>query len=221
MAAFDHKEFLNRKHFALSFRALISDVEDFVEFSENNIEWQRRTAIQTIQRTSDLDGFPEGYLDHLVANAEHRFTTSLPMRLRYAALVSLVTTVEWEGRVLGDYANFSIRKKPDRTNETVHILRSFETELSLGADAAIDDYEHLVHVRNAIAHNAGVAPGYKYESEFRTAVTLLRGFSVTNWHFVGDCVKIERGALPPYIRVMADLLPAIWEAADTKGKVKQ
>lgn len=221
MPNFDLEEFLNRKHFAFSFGALIGDVEDFLEFSEQNIEWQRRTAIQAIHRTPDFDSFPEGYLDHLLTNAEHRFTMSLPMRLRYAALVALVTTVEWEGKVLGEYATFPIGKKPDRVNETVYILRAFETELSLGVGATIDDYERLVFVRNAVAHNAGVAPGYKYEAQLREAVSHLKGFSITNWHFIGDCVKVERDALIPYVRTMGSLLPRIWEEADKKGKVKQ
>jgi hypothetical protein len=41
-----------------------------------------------------------------------------------------------------------------------------------------------------------------------------------NWHFIGDCVKIERDALAPYIRAMGSLLPRIWEEADKKGIVK-
>jgi len=224
MPGFDIDEFLNRKHFAFSFGALIGDVEDLLELSELNIEWQRRSAIQAIHRTPDLDSFPEGYLDHLLTNAEHRFTTSLPMRLRYASLLALVTTVEWEARVLCQYAVFPIEKKPG--NKTVHILRSFESQLILGFGPTIDDYENLVFVRNAVAHNSGVAPGYEFngrplEAQLREAVDKLNGFSITNWHFIGDCVKIERGALLPYIRAMGNLLPRMWEEADKRGKVKQ
>lgn len=220
MPEFDFTEFLNRKHFAFSFAALIGDVEDFLEFSERTIEWQRRSALRTIRMTPDLDKLPEGYLDHLLTNAEHRFTTSLAMRLRYTAAVALVTTVEWEARVLGANATFPIEKKPDHVNETVHVLRRFDTELSLGVSATVDDYERLVVVRNAIAHNAGVAPGHKYEVQLREAVNNLKGFSITNWHFIGDCVKIERDALCPYIQAMGGLLPRVWEEADKTGKLK-
>jgi len=101
MPEFDLTEILNRKHFAFYFAALLGDVEDFLEFSERTIAWQGRSALRTIRMTPDPDKLPEGYLDHLLTNAEHRFTTSLAMRLRYAAVVALVTTVEWEARALG------------------------------------------------------------------------------------------------------------------------
>lgn len=221
MPGFDPDGFLNRKHFAFSFGALIGDVEDFLDFSERNIEWQRHSAIQAIRRMPDLEGFPEGYLDHLLANAEHRFTTSLPMRLRYASLVSLVTTVEWETRILGEYAAFPITAKPTGVNNTVHILRSFESHLTLEAGPTIDDYERIVFVRNVISHNAGVVPSCDFEDQLRAAIKHLSGFSIVNWHFVGECVKIEKGALNTYIRAMTRLLPQIWEEADRRGKVKQ
>lgn len=221
MADFDPHEFLNRKHFAFSFGALIGDVEDFLEFSENNIEWQHRSAIQAIHRTPDLDGWPDGYLEHLLSNAEHRFTTSLPMRLRYASLVALVTTVEWEAKVLCDFSAFPMPSKPTRVNKAVHILRTFESQLALGASATIDDYERIVYVRNVVAHNTGIVPGCDFEAQLRAAVPRLSGFSITDWHFAGESVKIDRGALQPYIRTMAGLLPRIWEEADKNGKVKQ
>lgn len=222
MADFDPEEFLSRKHFALTFRSLVSDVEDFLEFSEQTLAWQHRNANQAIQRNPDLGEYPEGYIEHFIASTEHRFAVSLPMRLRYASLVALVTTMEWEGRVLGQIANFRLEPKPKERSETVHILKCFDRELSLGAGATIDDYERLVHVRNVVSHNAGIAAGYRHEAQLRNSVDLLSpGFTIANWNFLGDCVKIERGALTPYIRAMADRLPRIWQAADNAGKVRK
>ena len=200
---------------------LVGDVDDFLEASELNIEWQRRGAIQAIRGTTDLDDFPEGYLDHLLTNAEHRFTTSLPIRLRYASLVALVTTVEWEARALCKYAAFSIEEKPKGVNKTVHILRSFEGQLSIDATKTIDDYENLVFVRNVVAHNSGVVPGCEFEDQVREAVNKLEGFSITNWHFIGDCVKIERDSLKPYIQALGSLLPSMCEKTDKRGALTE
>jgi hypothetical protein len=220
MQDFNLDDCRTRKHFALSFRALIGDVEDFLEFSETSIESQRQAVLEAIHKIGDPDTFPDGYLEHLLANAEHRFAVSLPIRLRYAALVSLVTTVEWEGRMLRDYALFKIGDRPPGMNEAVHILRRYDAELSLGARTTIGDYERLVHIRNVVAHNAGFVPGYQFESQVREALALLNGFGLEDRIFVGECVKIERGALDPYIRAMSCLMPTIWETADSQGRLK-
>ena len=91
---------------------MLGDVLDFLDFSERNIDWLYGAEKQSIQRKAALGwGFPEkdrylesDYTELLLTNAEHRFTVSLPMRIRYAALVSLVTAVEWQAKHLNGLA---------------------------------------------------------------------------------------------------------------------
>lgn len=218
---FDAEEFLNRKHYSLEFRALLGDIEDFLEFSEYNLEWQLRREIKTIE-LQDLSGYPREYRDHLLENAQHRFTVSLPMRLRYAALVALTTTVEWECKFLAERATFRISKAPKQTNETVHRLRRYNEVVSLGSSRLIDDYERIVFVRNAIVHSAGVERDYKHREELKRAISKLKGFSISSWHaWLGPGVTIQRDALKTHIQALAELLPRLWETANQKGLLKR
>jgi hypothetical protein len=221
MTKFDTEEFLRTPIYAFDFQAMIGDILDFLDLSEKTIEWQHRAELQRLRRQSETEDFPEGYLDHLITNADHRFTVSLPMRLRFACLVSLCTTVEWEARLLSDRAALHIGKRPKKTNETVHTLARFDAVLSLGRRRAIDNYADLVTIRNAIVHAGGIERDYEYPRDLSAAVSALKGFSISRWHFFGPCVKIERGALEPHIEAMAKLIPAMWKEADKRGLLRQ
>src|SRR5690348_8496849 len=95
MADIDLERLLNERHYATDFQYFIGDVEDFLDFSESNIEWQYRAELQRIAREAASADWPDGYREHLEGNAEHRFKVSLPLRVRYAAVIALVTAVEW------------------------------------------------------------------------------------------------------------------------------
>jgi hypothetical protein len=92
---FDPKKFLDTPIYAFDFQFMIGDVKDFLEFSESNIDWQCRRELQAIAHRNDLDDFPQGYRENLESGAEHRFKVSLPLRVRYGALLALTTSVEW------------------------------------------------------------------------------------------------------------------------------
>ena len=53
-----------------------------------------------------------GYREHLEENAEFRFRVSLPLRVRYAAATSLVTSVEWSIRHLVNHRSVLVPSRP-------------------------------------------------------------------------------------------------------------
>lgn len=215
MTAFDPKEFLTRKYYATDFGVMVSDVLDFLEFSERNIDWQYRSECQTLRRRA-LD---DDYFDHLMTNVAKRFTVSLPTRIRYSAIVGLITAVDWSAEFLAANALLKLPKSPPRTNRGLHVLKCFNERTSLGRDTTLQNYANLVIVRDAIVHGSGIKRQNK-EKELLSAVNFLgNGFSIESVVWLGECVTIKRGALEPHITEMAELLPALYKAASAKGLV--
>jgi len=210
----DAERLLNEPHYGWSLQYLIGDVEDFLDFSESNIEWQYRAELQRIRRECETGDWPEGYREHLESNAEHRFTVSLPLRVRYAAIVALVTSVEWYVGRLNRLLKVPLPKKPDALNSTVHALLELQNRTHVGERHTVEDFEALVHLRHCIAHSAGIEEHYKYRSQLAASVARLGGVSIENWHFLdGKHIAISKGALNPYIRHIGDLIVAIERAA--------
>src|SRR5450830_767121 len=104
MAEFDFQKFLETPIEAFDFQFMIGDVKDYLEFSESNIDLQYRRELQVIESSKDLDDFQPGYRDHLEQNVEHRFKVSLPLRVRYGALLAFTTSVEWAVHYLNQNA---------------------------------------------------------------------------------------------------------------------
>jgi hypothetical protein len=215
---FDPEEFLKRKYYATDVVVTVSDVSDFLEFSERNIDWQFKSECQTLRRRATIEDIPSDYYDHLLENVTHRFTVSLPTRVRYSALVALTTAVDWSTKFLKASANFALANAPPRTNTGLHILRCFNEKTSMGQDTTLNNYANLVTIRTAIVHSGGVKPeGKKFGADLLSAVKALRGFCIDHLPWLGECVTIERGALEPYVTEMAELIPALYRAADEKG----
>jgi len=220
MADFDLQKFLDTPIEAFDFQFMIGDVKDFLEFSESNIDWQYRREMQAIAHRRDLDDFPPGYRDHLEQNAEHRLKVSLPLRVRYGAVLAFTTTVEWALGYLNKCAVSPVPDVRDGTNLTVKILRDFSAQASVDATAVIDDYEALVQVRNCIVHSAGIVETYRFKNDLPAAVARIDGITLANWHFFGDQVCIERGALEPHIDGAAELVVALHSSMRERGFLK-
>lgn len=220
MADFDLQRFLDTPIEAFDFQFMIGDVKDFLEFSESNIEWQYRRELQAIASRKDLDDFPPGYRDHLEQNAEHRFKVSLPLRVRYGTLLAFTTSVEWAVGYLNKCAASPVTDDRDGTNLTVKTLREFATRAAIDASAVIDDYEALVQIRNCIVHAAGITESYRFKDTLPSAVARISGIALANWHFFGDQVCIEKGALEPHIDRAAELVVSLHSALREKGYLK-
>lgn len=217
MSDFDPEKFLNTPIYAFDFQFMIGDVKDFLEFSESNIGWQHRRELQAIFHRKDLDDYPSGYREHLEENANHRFLVSLPLRVRYAAVLALTTSVEWSVKFLNMRAVAPVPEKRDGTNQTVRILRELVARAQLSAGSAIDDYEALINVRNCIVHSAGLLETYQFKDSLPASVARLHGFSIANWHFFGDQVCIERAALDQYIDEMGKLVVDLHQSMHERG----
>ncbi len=219
-APFNHDRLMNEPIYAFDFQFMIGDVQDYLDFSENNIEWRYRTELQSIRRRNETEDFPPGYLEHLETNAEHRFKVSLPLRIRYGAILALTTAVEWSVTYLVQRAVEPIGKTPDEKNETVYALEILNERTGLKRNETIKDFEALVRVRNCIAHSAGFERGYKHRNQLPRAIQRLKGFSLANWHFFGSHVAIEKGALDTYIGEMKHLIVDLHKVAHEQGHIK-
>jgi hypothetical protein len=215
VADIDLERILNEPHYGFNLQYFIGDVEDFLDFSESNIEWQHRAELQRIRRETATGDWPDGYREHLEGNAEYRFTVSLPLRVRYAAVVALVTSVEWYVGHLVKLLQVPLPEKPKglKRNDTVHALFELQQRTSVGAQETIRDYEALVHLRNCIAHAAGIEEDYEHKDQLAVSIGGLAGVSLENWHYLGKHIAISKGALNPFIRSIGDLVIALEKAA--------
>ncbi|WP_313954094.1 hypothetical protein [Accumulibacter sp.] len=220
IADFDLQKFLDTPIEAFDFKFMIGDVKDFLEFSESNLDWQYRRELQAIAHGKDFDDFPPGYRHHLEQNAEHRFKVSLPLRVRYGAVLAFTTSVEWAIAYLNQCAVSPVPALKYRTNLTVKILRDFSARASVDAGAVIDDYEALVKIRNCIAHSAGIVESYRYKIDLPAAISRIDGITLANWHLFGDQVCIEKGALEPHIDRAAELVVSLHSALRERGLLK-
>ena len=217
MPTFDPETFLDPPIYAFDFQSMIGDVKDFLEFSESKIDWQHRCERQAIARRKDLDGYPSGYREHLEQNADHRFRVSLPLRVRYGAVLAFTTSVEWSVKFLNMRALAPVPEIRDGTNHTVKVLRELSTRTQISAQSTIDNFEALVNVRNCIVHSAGILDTYQFKDTLPAAVARLHGFSLANWHFLGDQVCIDRGALDQYIDQLEELIVDLHRAMHVQG----
>lgn len=193
---------------AFDFRAMISDVKDFLEFSELNLDWQLRRELQAIS-ASNAEDYEPSRRDALRESAEHRFQVSLPLKVRYGALISLIISVEWAMMALTEKAIYKPPKTPERRNVTVHRLAQLGSHAGLDVNRSVADLEALTIVRNCIVHSAGIEEQYKYRDSLASAVDHLEGFSIDQWHFFGKHIFINRCALEPYIDSMTEVVVEI------------
>ncbi len=219
MPDIDPEKFLNTPIYDFDFQFMIGDVKDFLEFSENNIDLQYQRELQAISHRKNWDESPSGYREHLEQNIDHRFRVSLPLSIRYGAVLALTTSVEWSVKHLNKQALEPIKDKTNKEDETniVKVLKELAARARLSAQPTIDNFEALVYVRNCIAHSAGILETYRHKKALPSAVARLHGFSLTDWHIFGDHVCIERGALNPYIDQMRELVINLHRTMHEKG----
>lgn len=204
---------------AMDFQFMIGDVKDFLTFSEENIAWQHRRELQSITLRSDLQDEPE-YRDHLEQGADHRFQVSLPLRVRYSALLSFVTSVEWSVSYLNRSMKDPVllKKKKDKVNETVKVLKELSSRAAIDAGEVIDDYQALVWLRNCVAHAGGIVDSYEHKQDLPDSAARIQGITLESWHFFGPQVCIARGALEAPIERTSELVLSLHKKLREKGR---
>jgi len=219
MSDSDLDRLLNASIYAYDFQVMIGDILDYLRISEETIESQYHTERESIDRRAENGDFwdlPWGYREHLEENAEHRFKISLPLRIRYGALLALVTAVEWSVLNLS-HASGKKPKKPEGKNEAVHAVEVLAGRARLECNDLIRDFQALCDVRNCIAHSAGLDQNVRRQQRLRDAIARLEGFSLAEWHFLGSHVAIEKEALDKYIERMKSFVTDLHRAMDAQG----
>ena len=205
MTDFDVNRLLDMTIDAMDFRFMIGDVKDFLEFSEQNIDWQHRRELQSIALMPNAKDNAE-YQHSLEQNADHRFQVSLPLRVRYSALLSFVTSVEWSVGYLNLSTREPFRPKRDKTNPTVQTLTELCSRAQVASAEEVADYEAMVRLRNCVVHAGGIVASYEFKEDLPAAAARIPGVTLESWHFFGPQVCIARNALDKPIERTARLV---------------
>ena len=213
----DLDSLLDQTFYGLDTLSMLGDVEDFLEFSQSNIGWQKHRELQRAQKECDDMGFDDPqsevqYRDHMLEGVEYRFEVSLTQRVRYAALIALITTIEWVLLALKKRATFDFpeqSKKRKKQNEAVYILTVFNDKTKLGLESKIQFLEYLIYTRNCIVHAAGLLDSYEHGEELRNNIVAMPGLRISDIHFLGDGIEIESGFLEDFIKDVRLWLPTI------------
>lgn len=192
------QEFLDRPNYAIDFRVMIGDVVDFLDFSERNIESQYQLELQAIPAKVAPEDRWIGLAEHLEDSAKFRFEVALPLRLRYAVVIALVTSIEWSIRLLVTKLDVNIPSEPRSESRTIREIRELQAVAGMKGEEEIRIARDLVQIRNCIAHSAGLIRHDKRSEDIRSSVDRLDGISLEKMHFLGEHVYIEKGALHPY-----------------------
>lgn len=215
---------LDQTLFGLDTLTMLGDVEDFIQFSERNIDWQKQVEFRRMEHECNVTEFKDSRLkaqfqDQMLDSVKFRFEISLTQRIRYASLTTLITTIEWTLLTLKNRASFKIIKTPPTKNETIHILTVFNEKGALNLEQEIFFIETLINVRNCIVHAAGLLASYKYENELLKQLANLTGIKVSNINFLGDGIEIENGFLQDVIKNVQYWLPNVEKALLEQGLI--
>ncbi len=202
MSSKELQELVSTYIYAIDFQSVIDDVADFIQMSEQAAEDHYQRELEIESRTTYTNA-PPGYRKHMLENLDFRFHVSLAARLRYAAIVAVVTSVEWAVKSLNAIAKKPIQATDKRRNQTVQLLRVLSQQSGVTIDDAITTFEDLVQVRNCIAHDSGLTESFKHKLQLRAAVQRLGpGFSLSSFNFMGEQVWVEKGAIEALIQTL-------------------
>jgi DNA primase large subunit len=223
--SFDADAFLNQPIYAWDTLTLLGDIEDFIDFSEANIDWQlkrelRRLKAEHEQVIIDDPSDDAQYKDQEIEGTEYRFSVSLAQRVRYSALTALITSIEWSFLVLRKRAQFAIPDRPEKSTEVVHLLSVFASRVKQDLDAERALLTTLVQVRNCIVHSSGRIETYKYAADLRNRLTGFPGIRLSNVSFLGEGIEIESGCLQGVLEQAKQWLPQLEKALYDGGHVK-
>jgi hypothetical protein len=213
---------LDQTFFGLDTLTMLGDVEDFIAFSESNIGWQKHRELRLVEQECNGVGFDDPqleaqYRDQKLEGVQFRFEVSLTQRVRYAALIALITTIEWVLLALKKRTSFAFPKRSENKNEAIHALTVFNEKAALDLEQKILFLEALIQIRNCIVHAAGLLASYKYETELRQRLEKLTGVKVSNLNFLGDGIEIETGFLEDVIKDVRLWLPNVEKAVSERG----
>lgn len=222
----DLEAFLDKTFFSIDTFSMLSDIKDFIDFSENNIDWQKRreirhTEIACANEHFDTPHEKAKFHEQMIDAVHYRFEVSLSQRIRYATLISLITTIEWVLSSLKKRSNIKIPKKTNRTSDAVHLLIQFDQSASAGLSSKIQIIETLVQVRNCIVHAAGLLASYKHSSDLQQRLSTYNGIRISDINRLGDAIEIEKNHLQRVVEDVKGWLPSLENDMQAKGLLRR
>ena len=182
------------------FEFQFTDLLDFLEFSESNIEFQRKTKIQNLQRMAKQKNLEYAEYAAELQNIEGRYDISLARNLRYSVLISLASTVEWISEFLNSHVAEEIpdNLRPRCQNKSIYRLNT----LILRANCEhhnLDTLEKIIKIRNCLIHSLGSVKYYEHREEIKNIISTLNGFNISDSHFIEEVIEIDKGAIEQII----------------------
>src|SRR5262245_34473788 len=168
----------NKPIYLWDFEFQFSDLLDFLEFSERNVEWQRMSHVQSLNRRAELQRYGPDEYHSEVDNTNYRFNVCLSTNIRYAAVIALATTVEWIATFLQTRMASKLPPKAKNVNISIHVLRTLFRTGRCNLPENLDTLEKIIKIRNCIAHAMGSVKDYKHGKGIRSIVSTLPGFRI-------------------------------------------
>lgn len=221
MTPIDTESFLDQTIFGMDTSAMLNDVLDFLNFSERNINEQRELELRQVQsecHDADIDDeYLAGlYLANMMDSVKYRFDVLLTQRVRYAALTSTITTVEWVLTALSKRLKNNPTPLRAGDSKIVHLQR----ELFLLAGMPLPQpvaLELLVQIRNCVTHTAGLVDSDKKGTALRERLEGVAGVTVSNINFIGNAVEIKHGYLQRVLEEALQWLPRLEQSLHKAG----
>lgn len=188
----------NRPIYLWDFAFIFSDLLDFIKFSERNIDWQRQSHIQSLDRQTKLKTNESGYFAEL-ENIKGRFDIYLSRSIRYSAVIALTASIEWIAKYLEQHVTKDLPKKPKRKNESIHILHTLFKWSNFKCEHNLDSLENIIKIRNCIVHAMGSVKYYEHGNELKDNIKTMNGFSISDSHFIEKVIDIDKGIVEAII----------------------
>jgi hypothetical protein len=208
----------NKPIYLWDFYFQFSDLLDFLEFSESNIEYKRKINVQNLNRTTKLKNIDHAEYAAELQNIEGRFDITLSRSIRYSAVIALATTIEWISKFLN--SNAFEKAKESNGNKSINILKEFIIRSEFNKPHNVDKLDKIIKIRNCITHSMGSVKGDRFEVEIKDFINAIEGFSLSDSHFIEEVINIEKGTIESIITETQGWLIDLIEECRQKNQIE-
>lgn len=221
------EQLLSQPMYAWDICTMLSGVVDYLEFSEDNLSWQKKRDIERAKSEGDNAIFEAkhqhlagDYRLQLIEAAEYRFDVTLSQSVRYGGLTAFITTIELCAKTFEKSLINKYTKAPDGENEHAYLLSTLNNETNAGHQKEIENFKKLIYVRNCVVHAAGLMDKYAFKNQLIPVLESLNGFSVWSDNYLGASIHIEKGAIEQYAKDATRWVPNLHELCVNSGILK-
>ena len=220
------EEYFIRPSYLWDFEYQFADLLDFIKFSEENLEWQRQSHIKRLDmHYKGKEYLLDEYFPQLDA-IEYRFDFNLAQKIRYSAIIALVTTLEWVSKLLKDKGQKEeeVKKKFNGVNKHITRLREYYQFADCNLEHNFEELEKVIKIRNCITHSAGIIEDDEYPEQITEIVKTLKGFEVSDEtvalsQYIG-MILIDRGVIEEIIKRTESWIPDFIEECRQKNLIE-